>query len=906
MTFLPRVRASVRPSLLLILGLAASAPAVHAAAPVSLVSVSGHANFHAGGIVVTVSGDAERNASAALEWRAAGESAFRPGHPLTRVDATHFAGSVFWLQPGTSYDVRVTLSDPDGVTGTASGTASLATRAATLPEPTLRTLYVSPTGSDTNPGTAPGSPLRTVQRAATLAQAGDLVLIQPGIYRESVSVPRSGTATQPIVFRGTAPGVILDGADAAIAAGGTWTSQGSGVYSRAIGFSTGSVVADQGRLFQYWSTAELQGLAAGAPGGFFMNGTTLQVKLSDSSSPSSHVMHVARFEEGVVLDSRAFVRLENLEIQHYGSGGFGKGVYLRNCTDCAVRNSRISHIGAVGIWMKGGERNLIEGNDVGDTSIFGWPWPEVKGSDAETTSISLTDNVGRGNVVRGNTIHGSFDGISPCGNAAPAGGVLSVETDIYDNTLRQLLDDAFEAEGHCANVRVWGNHIEDVHMGFSVAPAGVGPMYFVRNVLYRHGNTRTSQQDGATSSAIKINHDTGTPVGPLFFYHNTIFTDAPATDAVALLNESGTASGIRGRNNLWAGTRYALSKSNPVALDWDGDDLYTSDGSRYVRWMSSSYASLAALRTGTGQEMQGLQAAPQLEDPAGGDFHPALGSPLIDRGRPLPGIDDDFSGVAPDIGAFEREDGPPVPSLSVADVTVNEGSSGTVAAAFVVTLSAPSTTAVTVQYATAPNTATEGVDYIRATGTLSFPAGTTSRTVNVTVNGDTTVEPDEEFWLNLSTPAGATLGDAQGVGRIRNDDTAPTPSLSIADVSVREGRRGPVLAVFTVTLSAASTQAVTVAFATADGTATSTDDYKSANGTLSFAPGVTSRTVTVIVKGDRRAEPDETFFVNLSGPVGATLADSQGRGTIVNDDRAPMPPQRPGAPAGPASLATRP
>ena len=81
--------------------------AAAAAAPVSLVSATTYANFHAAGVVVTVGGDPERNAAAALEWRAAGESAFRPGHPLTRVDATRFAGSLFWLQPGAAYEVRV-------------------------------------------------------------------------------------------------------------------------------------------------------------------------------------------------------------------------------------------------------------------------------------------------------------------------------------------------------------------------------------------------------------------------------------------------------------------------------------------------------------------------------------------------------------------------------------------------------------------------------------------------------------------------------------------------------------------------------------------------------------------------------------------------------------------------------
>ena len=113
----------------------------------------------------------------------------------------------------------------------------------------------------------------------------------------------------------------------------------------------------------------------------------------------------------------------------------------------------------------------------------------------------------------------------------------------------------------------------------------------------------------------------------------------------------------------------------------------------------------------------------------------------------------------------------------------------------------------------------------------------------------------------------------------------PPPTLSINDVSVTEGNAGTVNAVFTVTLSAASTQTVTVTYATANGTATAGSDYTAiAPTTLTFTPGQTSRTVTVTVLGDTVFEGNETFFVNLSNPVNATLADSQGQGTIVDDD----------------------
>jgi hypothetical protein len=625
---------------------------------VAVVSAAGYGNFHAGGVLLTVSGDANANANATLEWRAAGGS-FAPAQPLERIDTTLFAGSLFGLSPGTSYEARVTVADPDGVTGSPVTTA-FATRADTLAEPTLRTLYVSPSGDDGNPGTSPGAPLRTIQRAADLAQAGDLVRIQPGVYRESVTVPASGTAAQPIVFRGSAPGAVLDGGDAAIAAGVAWTPGAGGTWSRVIGFATGHVVTDAGRLYRYSSLAALQALAAGSPGGFYFDGATLHLKFADSSAPSAHTVHVARLENGFVVDGQVHVRIENLEIRHYGSGDYGKGVYLRYASDCAVRSCRIHEVGSAGIWVKGGDRHLLEGSEIWDTSIFGWPWDATKGSSAEDSAILFTDDVGRGHVVRRNTVHGTFNGIAPCGSDAPPSGVTN-ETDVYENVLYQHTDDAFEPEGYCANLRLWGNRIRDVHMAFAVAPAAPGPLYLVRNVAWRIGNTRTSQVDGYTASALKINSGYATAVGPLLVYHNTFLTDAPSTDAVALLSP-GYSTFIRARNNVIAGTRYAIDKVNPVAWSGDGDDLYTTDASRLVWWMGTRYDTLGAFRAVTAQEPNGVSAPPELAAPASGDFTPQAGSRLVDAGLRLSGINDSYSGAAPDVGAVEWT-GPP-PALS--------------------------------------------------------------------------------------------------------------------------------------------------------------------------------------------------------------------------------------------------
>ena len=217
------------------------------------------------------------------------------------------------------------------------------------------------------------------------------------------------------------------------------------------------------------------------------------------------------------------------------------------------------------------------------------------------------------------------------------------------------------------------------------------------------------------------------------------------------------------------------------------------------------------------------------------------------------------------------------PSLSVNNVAVTEGA----AATFTVSLSAQSGQTVTVKYKTANGTATAPADYTaKGLTTLTFAPGEISKQVAVTTAGDTKDEAAETFQLQLSSPTNAIIAAGAGVGTINNND--PAPSITITNATVTEGA---VNAVFTVKLSAASGQTVTVKYATGGGTATSGTDYTAlALTTLTFSPGQTFKNVSVQVKGDLASEPNETFFLNLSGATNATITDSQGLGTILNDD----------------------
>jgi len=242
----------------------------------------------------------------------------------------------------------------------------------------------------------------------------------------------------------------------------------------------------------------------------------------------------------------------------------------------------------------------------------------------------------------------------------------------------------------------------------------------------------------------------------------------------------------------------------------------------------------------------------------------------------------------------------PVVNLSINDVSLNEGNAGTTSFTFTVSLSAPAPAGgVTFDIATADGTAqddnpvTEDNDYVaKSLAAQTIPAGSSTYSFTVLVNGDTTPETNETFFVNVTnvTGTGVTVTDGQGQGTIVNDDAAP--NLTVNDVSLNEGNAGTTTFTFTVSLSApAPAGGVTFDVATADGTAqddnpvTEDNDYVAKSLTGQTIPaGSSTYTFDVLVNGDLTPETNETFFVNVTNITNAIGSDTQGLGTIVNDD----------------------
>ncbi|RLJ20394.1 hypothetical protein DJ031_06220 [bacterium endosymbiont of Escarpia laminata] len=190
---------------------------------------------------------------------------------------------------------------------------------------------------------------------------------------------------------------------------------------------------------------------------------------------------------------------------------------------------------------------------------------------------------------------------------------------------------------------------------------------------------------------------------------------------------------------------------------------------------------------------------------------------------------------------------------------------------------------VTVDYATANDTAISPGDYTALSGMLTFLDGELSKTLTLTPNGDTTWEPSETFTLNLSNVTGATLGLATATVTIADDDTRNAGTLALSAATATLSESGPAITL-TVDRTGGSDGTVTVDYATADVTANAPGDYTALSGTLTFLNGELSKTLTLTPSGDTVWEPSEDFTLTLSNVVDAALGLSAATITIADDD----------------------
>lgn len=604
-----------------------------------------YGTFHSMGIVLTVgAGRDPADDVASVEYRVRGSGKpYQSGYPLTRVDDTHLAGSLFWLEPGTDYDVRVTYEDSArGPLGTIVLEETASTRREIETLSPAHSYCVSPSGRGR--ACTLGAPCPLAEGLSRLGPGDELVLRAGVYYAGEMMLPRSGTPSAPIVIRGYAgEEAVLDGADPITF---TWMPQVNGVYHTVVNAAEPHlVVADGERLYPYQSLAELEALQWDVPG-FYASGTTLSVRLADDADPNERAVLVSRYHTAFDVE-RDFVHFQNLTFRHYGRGRAAKAINLVDASGNLVEDCTFA-INDTGIVIKGAShRNVIQDNEFYDT-IFSWPWDAVKaGSGLETGGVRFgAEAAGRGNVIRHNVFHDFFDGFSACPQKEAD---TTNETDVYGNLVYNVSDDGMETDGQCSNVRIWDNAFHDVFVGISLAPVYGGPVYAVRNLIYRIGVGNNDH----SGSPFKLNSRSDRS-GAIYLFHNTTDAVSPDNDGLRIA-KPGMWDLVYSRNNIWSGTAYALRNDNTAQpADFDYDDLWTADRGRLVRWGSTHYDTLAEFTLATGMESHGMSVAPGFRSTGRGDYRLRASSSLTDAGVVIPGINDSFLGTAPDIGAFEH------------------------------------------------------------------------------------------------------------------------------------------------------------------------------------------------------------------------------------------------------------
>ena len=583
---------------------------------------------------------------------------------------------------------------------------------------------------------------------------------------------------------------------------------------------------------------------------------TEQVTIDGYTQPGARANTLAQGTDALLL-----IELDGSNITAEGSG-VGLDLAAGGST---VRGLVVNNFNLAGLRSQGSAGgNAIEGNFVGTNPDGNEPSANAAGivlDDSSTDTVGGTTPAARnlisgnaaggvvltgdssGNKVRGNLIGTKANGTEPLGNGradskVPAGGVLiQVGPNIHGNVVGG-------AEAGAGNVIAF-NYGGGVVITGSQSNAG-------GNAVLSNSVFSNLPLDGDT-------HGLGIDLG---------FDGATANDP------GDTDSGVNNSQNFPALTSAVTDAGSTVIQG-------TLDAAPNTEFRLEFFSNTSCDVAGSG-EGQTFVGSKQVTTDEGGQaafsFTPA--APLAGGQVVTATATDPNNNTSEFSQCFAVE--APQGTLQFSSMTyaASEGGAGVVT----VTRTGGSNGAVSVDYATGNGAALDGADYTATSGTLDFQDGQTSRSFTVTLLDDSLDEAGETVKLTLSNPiGGASLGSpAQADLTIRDND--PLPALSVGNATVTEGNGGTVSATFNVTLSPASGRQITVAYTTANATATSAD-YTPQSGTLTFNEGETTRQITVAVVGDIAVEPDENFYVKLTNAPGATITDAQGVGTIVNDDR---------------------
>ncbi len=634
-----------------------------------------YGNFETAGIVVQP-GDAvpfDRIGRMSAFLNVAGQ--WQPVHDLVQVGAfPWYAGSLFWLQPDATYQVKVVVADRQGET-----LATYYGQGATRPNPMLpttrRELFVAADGDDAQPGTRE-QPLRTLAKAFSLAERDLTIWLREGVYFEGdLHLPRSGEAGAPIVIRAW-PGeaVVLDGSRPDLIDAARWTDEGGGVYSHAFeGQSQNLILRDRRsgeriRLAPLHTVDEVrEGVvqdygafdALGLSGAYAWDGQTLFLRAPGPLA--DYDVHVGAATVGMRFDRKRHVYIDGLEFRHYGKEDYAGGVMVFDSSDVLIQNCRFTCVDTP-IWVKMATHRLtVQDCEFTDT-LHDWPFGLLKMGGAlqsyEAGAIYVDAKFsGRGLVVRRNRIDGLFDGV----HLTPwtEDDARTNEIDFYQNVVLNCVDDFIEIDGFSRNLRVFDNYMRTALTGISVAQALDGPTFCIYNVIADCGMVPATQREENAGYPVKSNGGPSADIGsgPMFFYHNTSYTLDP--DSRAFFVKRPKWKKLVMQNNVWQGRALGfeiwIDPPSPMVLDYENVWVADTNAPLFRIAYRNNLYTLDEVRRKRFWLKNGISADPRIKDEVGGDYRLRDDSPNIDAGVRLAGINDlRTQGAAPDIGAYER------------------------------------------------------------------------------------------------------------------------------------------------------------------------------------------------------------------------------------------------------------
>ena len=576
--------------------------------------------------------------TAQLSYRRSGEALWHAGHRLMHIDDGRLIGSLFNLSQATSYDVRV--SD-----GSSEIYGSVSTQPDQLSFTPSLILHVN---DDALPGGngSTSAPFQKIQDAVNHAGPGTQVLVADGLYREAITFPNSGTAQNWIQVKAAGNAAILDSAD--YLSGSIWTSTSTAkVWFTRLTGPVAYLSRGGNRFYQYDDkTGLMQAKGHGGVAineGWYYEASTQRLYIRNLDNPASYMWRLPRLNHAFDIAARDWIWIEGFEVRFYGTTTNGCGVCTLNASHVVIRKNKIHNM-QLGIFINWigssnqGNDTRIEGNEVYDPLVNEWPWAAVKGSFMEGTGIIIRGHIGA--IVRDNNVHNFFNGIYTGSSGALENSELAFDADIYRNYIHHISDDGLEPEGACVNQRFRNNTVDRIFIGISLAPVTQGPTWVLR-----------SSFTNFTGRGIKFADNSD---GTVLIYQNTGWTSAANVNGADLIT---SIHNVVMRNNIFQSTGYSFAEvpTGSSANDWNNDNWYTTRGTTgpHFKWENVNFNTVSALCGASGLECNGYESVPGFTNPTGGDFTLLSSSPNIDRGVVLPGINDNFAGNAPDVGAYE-------------------------------------------------------------------------------------------------------------------------------------------------------------------------------------------------------------------------------------------------------------